>query len=104
MAELRSAGQPRTAVPTRSLFNDLADGAGAHRMAAFTDREPQAFFHRHRRDQLNDRSEEHTSELQAPCNLVCRLLLEKKKQEGILCLLALLLHIVREVRTELVTS
>src|SRR2546426_4883436 len=27
------------------------------------------------------RSEEHTSELQSPCNLVCRLLLEKKKSE-----------------------
>src|SRR5256885_7185596 len=27
------------------------------------------------------RSEEHTSELQSPCNLVCRLLLEKKKHE-----------------------
>src|SRR5256885_11434747 len=27
----------------------------------------------------NVRSEEHTSELQSPCNLVCRLLLEKKK-------------------------
>src|SRR5256885_11786210 len=26
------------------------------------------------------RSEEHTSELQSPCNLVCRLLLEKKKR------------------------
>src|ERR1039457_4069130 len=26
-----------------------------------------------------ERSEEHTSELQSPCNLVCRLLLEKKK-------------------------
>src|SRR5256885_8450526 len=33
-------------------------------------------------DQAHDllqRSEEHTSELQSPCNLVCRLLLEKKK-------------------------
>src|SRR5256885_12557349 len=30
------------------------------------------------------RSEEHTSELQSPCNLVCRLLLEKKKQHIIL--------------------
>src|SRR2546426_9361534 len=30
-----------------------------------------------------DRSEEHTSELQSPCNLVCRLLLEKKKKRGI---------------------
>src|SRR2546426_8786553 len=28
----------------------------------------------------NGRSEEHTSELQSPCNLVCRLLLEKKKK------------------------
>src|SRR5256885_7156109 len=27
------------------------------------------------------RSEEHTSELQSPCNLVCRLLLEKKNEE-----------------------
>src|SRR6266446_2025193 len=27
------------------------------------------------------RSEEHTSELQLPCNLVCRLLLEKKKKD-----------------------
>src|SRR2546426_8102053 len=29
------------------------------------------------------RSEEHTSELQSPCNLVCRLLLEKKKKKVI---------------------
>src|SRR2546426_3985282 len=33
-------------------------------------------FRHHRRK----RSEEHTSELQSPCNLVCRLLLEKKKK------------------------
>src|SRR5256885_5743957 len=29
------------------------------------------------------RSEEHTSELQSPCNLVCRLLLEKKKKKKV---------------------
>src|SRR2546426_3448382 len=29
------------------------------------------------------RSEEHTSELQSPCNLVCRLLLEKKKNNKV---------------------
>src|SRR5256885_13209678 len=29
---------------------------------------------------IGERSEEHTSELQSPCNLVCRLLLEKKKK------------------------
>src|SRR5256885_3750201 len=33
------------------------------------------------------RSEEHTSELQSPCNLVCRLLLEKKNKHKILHLL-----------------
>src|SRR5688500_19920774 len=44
------------------------------------------FRHRHLANQplerdeiLAGRSEEHTSELQSPCNLVCRLLLEKKK-------------------------
>src|SRR5256885_12127391 len=29
-------------------------------------------------EETDERSEEHTSELQSPCNLVCRLLLEKK--------------------------
>src|SRR2546426_3860214 len=35
---------------------------------------------RNRGDAHEARSEEHTSELQSPCNLVCRLLLEKKKK------------------------
>src|SRR5256885_5113186 len=35
--------------------------------------------HRSRTNGRIFRSEEHTSELQSPCNLVCRLLLEKKK-------------------------
>src|SRR6266850_8392433 len=35
-------------------------------------------FARHRTE---PRSEEHTSELQSPCNIVCRLLLEKKKKD-----------------------
>src|SRR5256885_3363286 len=34
------------------------------------------------------RSEEHTSELQSPCNLVCRLLLEKKIAVGLLRILS----------------
>src|SRR5256885_5545020 len=33
------------------------------------------------RENWRPRSEEHTSELQSPCNLVCRLLLEKKKKQ-----------------------
>src|SRR3989454_7455162 len=32
---------------------------------------------------VDSRSEEHTSELQSPCNLVCRLLLEKKKRSAL---------------------
>src|SRR5688500_19127915 len=38
-------------------------------------------------DVLFKRSEEHTSELQSPCNLVCRLLLEKHRSD-LACLLA----------------
>src|SRR5256885_9229646 len=38
--------------------------------------------HQHR---FVGRSEEHTSELQSPCNLVCRLLLEKKKNTHRTC-------------------
>src|SRR5256885_10896024 len=33
-------------------------------------------------ERVAERSEEHTSELQSPCNLVCRLLLEKKKNKN----------------------
>src|SRR5256885_6909831 len=35
--------------------------------------------------QFEKRSEEHTSELQSPCNLVCRLLLEKKRAVQRVC-------------------
>src|SRR5256885_5883442 len=40
------------------------------------------------------RSEEHTSELQSPCNLVCRLLLEKKKKTR--CLPVFLALVIRQ--------
>src|SRR5256885_8169358 len=42
-------------------------------------------FHRVARRLEVERSEEHTSELQSPCNLVCRLLLEKKKKRSSTC-------------------
>src|SRR2546426_8614331 len=41
-----------------------------------------------------ERSEEHTSELQSPCNLVCRLLLEKKKSRGQRLAPAAVVHVV----------
>src|SRR5256885_8644026 len=40
-----------------------------------------AHGHPHHLTRISPRSEEHTSELQSPCNLVCRLLLEKKKKK-----------------------
>src|SRR5256885_9632005 len=40
-------------------------------------------LHNHDGQAMALRSEEHTSELQSPCNLVCRLLLEKKKKPSI---------------------
>src|SRR5256885_11130854 len=40
----------------------------------------------------NRRSEEHTSELQSPCNLVCRLLLENKKKKIIIRYLEIRSH------------
>src|SRR5256885_5243346 len=42
---------------------------------------PSASCGGHRNRAAAVRSEEHTSELQSPCNLVCRLLLEKKKKK-----------------------
>src|SRR5258708_10374547 len=55
----------------------LADGETAHRIAVEADVGERRHAHQHRLRRL--RSEEHTSELQSPDHLVCRLLLEKKK-------------------------
>src|SRR5256885_3663312 len=59
-----------------------------------------------RRDWAAVRSEEHTSELQSPCNLVCRLLLEKKNLQLTLqgCGLVSLLHDVRQLVAEQLLS
>src|SRR3989454_9010353 len=50
----------------------------AARLVKLTTTQAEAFYEVHRAR----RSEEHTSELQSPCNLVCRLLLEKKKKDN----------------------
>src|SRR2546426_1575502 len=71
-----------TLFPYTTLFRSLVDEALDHEgVVRDTDTAPEARVHHgllvaHELD----RSEEHTSELQSPCNLVCRLLLEKKKQ------------------------
>src|SRR5256885_9716967 len=62
-----------TLFPYTTLFRSQFDAA---------DLDPVELHHvRHRGAVGGLRSEEHTSELQSPCNLVCRLLLEKKKNK-----------------------
>src|SRR5256885_4869178 len=64
-----------TLFPYTTLFRSLAeDFEPQNRLDVAKERS--AAFVRGRK-----RSEEHTSELQSPCNLVCRLLLEKKKKK-----------------------
>src|SRR5256885_3407539 len=69
-----------TLFPYTTLFRSLEDMGGVvMRVGDESVGEMWSLFDG--QDVLNelDRSEEHTSELQSPCNLVCRLLLEKKK-------------------------
>src|SRR5256885_12973791 len=67
-----------TLFPYTTLFRsrrDSGSGGGVARL----DREHEVGRRARRDGEPSARSEEHTSELQSPCNLVCRLLLEKKK-------------------------
>src|SRR5256885_13097835 len=79
-----------TLFPYTTLFRSLlartperrlpaAPGPSGSRGQARQRFQPHKWFHRESYGALL-RSEEHTSELQSPCNLVCRLLLEKKKK------------------------
>src|SRR5256885_12388116 len=71
-----------TLFPYTTLFRSLDPSAGQRRrgpavgvdVKGKSERKPLAC-----KPSSFKRSEEHTSELQSPCNLVCRLLLEKKK-------------------------
>src|SRR2546426_8785979 len=66
-----------TLFPYTTLFRSVADRPRVDSGGGIRDRrvQPQPAVRG-----LWRRSEEHTSELQSPCNLVCRLLLEKKKK------------------------
>src|SRR3989454_3880655 len=66
------SGDAAFAVPRQGDGADRVRGRRRHRQRVEED-------DRRRRGRRRGRSEEHTSELQSPCNLVCRLLLEKKK-------------------------
>src|SRR5947208_11362957 len=78
-----------TLFPYTTLFRSLADGLetlGDHFLWRRADHDPVAVLDREAKQFIancsaDDRSEEHTSELQSPDHLVCRLLLEKKKKK-----------------------
>src|SRR5256885_7091678 len=79
--DYKVTGVQTCALPISVLAAGAAEGGGPQRSAR-----PPRGAHGHRRHRgadprLHARSEEHTSELQSPCNLVCRLLLEKKKKK-----------------------
>src|SRR2546426_7363554 len=61
-------------VPVAAFLSGGLDSSAVDASWALASNAPHAFTARY-----FGRSEEHTSELQSPCNLVCRLLLEKKK-------------------------
>src|SRR2546426_9097793 len=73
-----------TLFPYTTLFRSLvrADDAPLDRAEVVLSALPHGISGRYVQEaRAVGRSEEHTSELQSPCNLVCRLLLEKKKQQ-----------------------
>src|SRR2546426_2017461 len=72
----RSTGVPFTSQALGCFPADARRWVCAHRVVDDARR-----LHRHPME--HGRSEEHTSELQSPCNLVCRLLLEKKKKKTV---------------------
>src|SRR2546426_4434515 len=65
----------------RPQESDAASGRRVSHHHAGVDRPARVERLRRRVPDSARRSEEHTSELQSPCNLVCRLLLEKKKKQ-----------------------
>src|SRR2546426_4054002 len=69
-----AAQQPRSDSVLALVGGRLIDGFGGPPL------ENSVIVVRGNRVEAVGRSEEHTSELQSPCNLVCRLLLEKKKK------------------------
>src|SRR5256885_10813628 len=72
-----------TLFPYTTLFRSLVVGTAGTTGAGVIDPLPElGRFCRSEALWFHVRSEEHTSELQSPCNLVCRLLLEKKKKKN----------------------
>src|SRR5260370_577980 len=69
-----------TLFPYTTLFRSPSTPSGCRRPQRQADSRPARLLDPDRRPQVQGRSEEHTSELQSHLNIVCRLLLEKKKK------------------------
>src|SRR2546426_6720505 len=76
----RSPAEREVAIP--QVGEQLAERAGVYDRAREAVLAQRFGLLEHADVHVRVRSEEHTSELQSPCNLVCRLLLEKKKKEN----------------------
>src|SRR2546430_12192831 len=74
-----------TLFPYTTLFRSACSMSAGHRSLAISSTRPACCV----------RSEEHTSELQSQSNLVCRLLLEKKKKKANCTSFVTLLHVIR---------
>src|SRR5256885_3441639 len=73
-----------TLFPYTTLFRSISRNSQTRSRPGLT-RSFGRITHASTKRESGNRSEEHTSELQSPCNLVCRLLLEKKKIRPVLC-------------------
>src|SRR5947208_12740596 len=71
-----------TLFPYTTLFRSSEIGGGfGGKTVVYLEPLAIALSRKAKRPEIHDRSEEHTSELQSPDHLVCRLLLEKKKKK-----------------------
>src|SRR5687767_15688297 len=70
----------KKAVVSRAVLASAGAGTAHHDNDVRTESQPHAGLHADRTGRRAERSEEHTSELQSLAYLVCRLLLEKKKE------------------------
>src|SRR5256885_2845393 len=82
-----------TLFPYTTLFRSLGEGGSPRNLFAIPQELTGESLRRFAGEPHNRvrRSEEHTSELQSPCNLVCRLLLEKKKKKSLTRIMCIVL-------------
>src|SRR5256885_4606152 len=89
-------------IPHQGMVDSIAHALNGFRSHFAAPHRPVADNPMYSRKFLARRSEEHTSELQSPCNLVCRLLLEKKKNKS--SIRDIIVHLIDTVRVFVLRS